>query len=59
MFLQSTDKQTKTKQSKAEFKDYQKSLPAANITTNDVYYKRQLTSICFNVHNVMDLHIPH
>lgn len=30
--------------------DYSKNLPTPNITTNDVYYKRQLTFISFNIH---------
>lgn len=30
--------------------DYQKNLPTPNITTNDVYYKRQLTVCMFNIH---------
>lgn len=30
--------------------DYSKNLPTPNITTNDVYFKRQLTFISFNVH---------
>lgn len=30
--------------------DYQKNLPCPNITTNDVYYKRQLNFISFNIH---------
>lgn len=30
--------------------DYQKNLPTPNITTNDVYYKRQLNFISFNIH---------
>lgn len=30
--------------------DYCKNLPTPNITTNDVYYKRQLTFISFNIH---------
>lgn len=30
--------------------DFCKNLPTPNITTNDVYYKRQLTFVSFNVH---------
>lgn len=30
--------------------DFQKNLPVPNITTNDVYYKRQLTLCMFNIH---------
>ena len=30
--------------------DFAKNLPMPNITTNDVYYKRQLTFISFNIH---------
>lgn len=30
--------------------DFQKNLPTPNITTNDVYYKRQLTVIMLNIH---------
>lgn len=30
--------------------DFQKNLPCLNITTNDVYYRRQLTFISFNIH---------
>lgn len=30
--------------------DYQKNLPVPNKTTNDIYYKRQLTCISFNIH---------
>ena len=30
--------------------DYQKNLPSPNITTNDIYYKRQLSCISFNIH---------
>lgn len=32
--------------------DYQKNLPAPNISTNDVYYRRQLTCISFNIHEL-------
>lgn len=32
--------------------DFQKNLPAPNITTNDVYYRRQLTCISFNIHEL-------
>lgn len=32
--------------------DFQKILPAPNVTTNDVYYKRQLTCISFNIHEL-------
>lgn len=32
--------------------DYQKNLPLPNITTNDVYYKRQLSFYSFNIHNL-------
>lgn len=30
--------------------DYQKNLPVPNKTTNDIYYKRQLTCNVINVH---------
>lgn len=30
--------------------DYSKNLPTPNITTNDIYYKRQLTFVSFNIH---------
>lgn len=30
--------------------DFQKNLPVPNISTNDVYYKRQLTFCMFNIH---------
>ena len=32
--------------------DFQKNLPIPNVTSNDVYYKRQLSLISFNVHNI-------
>lgn len=32
--------------------DYQQNLPTSNITTNDVYYRRQLNFISFKVHVV-------
>ncbi|XP_050303981.1 uncharacterized protein LOC126741556 [Anthonomus grandis grandis] len=32
--------------------DYQKNLPVPNITTNDVYYKRQLSFYSFNIHRL-------
>lgn len=32
--------------------DFQKNLSTPNITTNDVYYKRQLTCISFNIHEL-------
>lgn len=34
--------------------DYQRNLPTLNITTNDVYYRRQLNFISFNVHVFSD-----
>jgi len=34
--------------------DYQRNLPTPNITTNDVYYRRQLNFISFNVHVLSD-----
>lgn len=34
--------------------DYQKNLPTPNITTSDVYYRRQLNFISFNVHVLSD-----
>lgn len=34
--------------------DYQKNLPTPNISTNDVYYRRQLNFISFNVHVLSD-----
>lgn len=36
--------------------DFLKNLPTPNITTNDVYYKRQLNFITFNVHKLSDSH---
>ena len=30
--------------------DFQKNLPCPNITTNDVYYRRQLNFVSFNIH---------
>lgn len=30
--------------------DFQKNLPVPNITTNDVYYRRQLSFHSFNIH---------
>lgn len=32
--------------------DYQRNLPIPNITTNDVYYKRQLSYYTFNIHQL-------
>ena len=32
--------------------DYQKQLPVPNVTTNDVYYSRQLSCITFNIHEL-------
>lgn len=34
--------------------DYQKNLHCPNITTNDVYYKRQLNFVSFNIHVLSD-----
>lgn len=34
--------------------DFQKNLPTPNITTNDVYYKRQLNFVSFNIHVLSD-----
>lgn len=34
--------------------DYQKNLPTPNITTSDVYYRRQLNFISFNIHVLSD-----
>lgn len=34
--------------------DFQKNLPTPNITTSDVYYRRQLNFISFNVHVLSD-----
>jgi len=34
--------------------DFQKNLSTPNITTNDVYYKRQLTFISFNIHVLLN-----
>lgn len=34
--------------------DYQKNVSLPNITTNDVYYKRQLSMNSFNIHNLAD-----
>lgn len=34
--------------------DFSKNLPVPNITTNDVYYKRQLSYYMFNVHVLAD-----
>ena len=36
--------------------DFQKNLPAPNLSTNDVYYKRQLTCITFNIHCLASRH---
>lgn len=36
--------------------DFQKNLPLPNITTNDVYYKRQLSFYSFNIHRLSDAH---
>ncbi|KAG8269666.1 hypothetical protein J6590_102701 [Homalodisca vitripennis] len=40
----------KSKERESIGMDFQKNLPTLNITTNDVYYKRQLTVIMFNIH---------
>ncbi|RUS86935.1 hypothetical protein EGW08_005340 [Elysia chlorotica] len=32
--------------------DFWKNLPTPNISTNDVYYKRQLSAFTFNIHNL-------
>lgn len=32
--------------------DYMKNLPCPNITTNDIYYKRQLSTFMFNIHDL-------
>lgn len=40
----------KTSERESIAMDFQKNLPTPNITTNDVYYKRQLTVIMFNIH---------
>ncbi|KAG8289470.1 hypothetical protein J6590_108551 [Homalodisca vitripennis] len=34
--------------------DYQKNLPIPNISTNDVYYRRQLSFYLFNIHKLSD-----
>lgn len=34
--------------------DFQKNLPVPNISTNDVYYKRQLSFFSFNIHRLSD-----
>ncbi|XP_031330335.1 uncharacterized protein LOC116161205 [Photinus pyralis] len=34
--------------------DYQRNLPTPNISTNDVYYKRQLSFYSFNIHRLSD-----
>lgn len=34
--------------------DYEKNLPTPNITTSDVYYRRQLNFISFNIHILKD-----
>ncbi|KAJ8918941.1 hypothetical protein NQ315_016843 [Exocentrus adspersus] len=38
------------KESEAICMDFQKNLPVPNITSNDVYYKRQLSVFSFNIH---------
>lgn len=43
-------KSMKSKEFAAVAMDFQKNLPIPNITTNDVYYKRQLTFCSFNIH---------
>ena len=40
----------KSKEYEAITMDFCKNLPTPNITTNDAYYKRQLTFISFNIH---------
>lgn len=35
--------------------DYQKNIPLPNITTNDVYYRRQLSMYTFNIHVLSSL----
>lgn len=40
----------KTKEKEAICMDFSKNLPAPNLPTNDVYYKRQLSVYAFNVH---------
>lgn len=44
----------KTPDLEAIVMDYQRNLPTPNITTNDVYYRRQLNFISFNVHVLSD-----
>lgn len=36
--------------------DFQKNLPLPNISTNDVYYKRQLSFYSFNIHQLLNNH---
>lgn len=36
--------------------DFQKNLPLPNITTGEVYYKRQLSFYSFNIHRLSDAH---
>ncbi|XP_072401358.1 uncharacterized protein [Diabrotica undecimpunctata] len=50
-------KAMKTVEMEAIALDYQKNLNLPNITTNDAYYKRQLTFISFNIH-VMSTNQP-
>lgn len=47
-------KARKTLDMEAITMDFQKNLPTPNITTNDVYYKRQLNFVSFNIHVLSD-----
>lgn len=42
----------KSKSVEAIYMDYQKNLNCPNITTNDVYYRRQLSFYLFNIHTL-------
>lgn len=44
----------KDKSKEAITMDYQKNLPIPNISTNDVYYRRQLSFYIFNIHKLSD-----
>lgn len=43
---------TKKDDTEAIAMDFQKNLNLPNVTTNDVYYKRQLTFVAFNIHEL-------
>lgn len=46
----SKESSQKSKERETIAMDFQKNVPVPNITTNDVYYKRQLTFCMFNIH---------